>query len=41
MNYTHLEMKELPLYTHIKVDIGDPPPTRNMGNPEEFISTWW
>ena len=41
MNYTRVRLEELPLYTYIKVDIGDPPAKMRLGNPDELVSLWW
>ena len=41
MNYTRVLLEELPLYTHIKADIGDPPAKMRLGNPDELVSLWW
>lgn len=41
MNYSVVQMDTQPLFTHIKVDIGDPPSQMRLGNPDEYVSTWW
>ena len=41
MNYTQKSIQEKPLYTHITVDIGDPPKQMRLGNPDELVSLWW
>ncbi|KAK7490885.1 hypothetical protein BaRGS_00017941 [Batillaria attramentaria] len=41
MNYTQVQLQELHLYTHITVNLGDPPSEMRLGNPDEFVSIWW
>ncbi|XP_076459956.1 beta-1,4-galactosyltransferase 4-like isoform X2 [Babylonia areolata] len=41
MNYTRVDLQERRLYTHVKVNIGDPPAKMRLGNPDELVSLWW